>query len=71
MSLAEAVTGPDCTVESIVSVDVSAFRLRWMVVVVGGDRVFGLRCSGGRRFLEVCGGHVVVVIVDTWGGDVS
>ena len=42
---------------------------RWMVVVVGGDRVVGLRCGGSRRFLEICRGHAVVVIVDAWGGD--
>ena len=28
VSLAEAVPGPDCTVESIVTVDISAFHLR-------------------------------------------
>ena len=38
-----------------------------MVAVVGGDRVVELRCGGSRRFLEVCRGHVEVVIVDTWG----
>ena len=42
---------------------------RWMVVVVGGGRVIGLRCGSSRRFWEACRGHVVVEIVDTGGGD--
>ena len=40
--------------------------VHWMVVVVGGGRVVGLRCGESRRFLEACRGHVVVGIVDTW-----